>query len=208
MHKLPVISPPFPQRVSCVPLVVFRGHQVTRVHTNPQVFTPQESCPPHTEWNTKALIQHRCRGAQLLRAPARPPAPGRPQCRCRCPDLTHHTGPHNITAWGNMATGMFSVIVPFLTSTFTSCWECFHLRQWQTGRPQKSPVAVSALTFPREDKNSLTGYSSMLPPPTPLKSGRLPWITPSNYLICQNRLFSLCPSIWWKDLTTAKQKIK
>lgn len=164
MHKLPVISPPFPQCVSCVPLVVFRGHQVTQVHTNPQVFTPQESCPPHTEWNTKALIQHRCRGAQLLRAPARPPAPGQPQCSCWCPDLTHHTGPHNITAWGNMATGIFSVIVLFLTSTFTSCWECFHLRQWQRlADPRNHLLQFLLWLFPGRTRTPSWGIAQCSP---------------------------------------------
>lgn len=124
--------------------------------------------------------------------------------------------PHKITAWGNVAAGIFSVFVLFLTSPFTSYCEYFPSRQLQTDRHQKSPATVSAptslLSYPRQIRTSLMGYmgySFLLPPPPPQR-GRLPWVTSSNYPIGRNRnkLLFLCPRLCGSEATIPNNQIK
>lgn len=157
MHKFPVASPPFPQCLSCVPFVVFRGHHAT----------PAGKLPPRRVMHCDIdLTQMQGRTAALCSSPATSPWGPSPAADV----LMQHTRPHKISAWGNTATGRF---VPHFHLHFMLRILSFETLT-KTGRPQKSPVAVSALTFLREDKKSLMGYSSLLPPPTPSNLEDLP----------------------------------
>lgn len=147
MHKFSVVSPSFPQCVSCVPFVVFPC-------------SLSRKAAPHTEWSIMTLIQHRCRAGQL---PSLATSPGGPaQLLMSPPDAAQR--PHKITARGNMATGTFAVIVLSLTSTFTSCWEHFGLRQWQSlADPRNLLLHFLFWLFPERTRNLSWGIAHCSP---------------------------------------------
>lgn len=125
--------------------------------------------------------------------------------------------PHKITAWGNVAAGIFSVFVLFLTSPFTSYCEYFPSRQCCKLTDTKNHLLQFLLQLPfclipgrsGHPLWGIWGTASCSPPPPPQR-GRLPWVTSSNYPIGRNRnkLLFLCPRLCGSEATIPNNQIK
>lgn len=148
MHKFPVVSPPFPQSLSCEAFVVFRGHQCM-----PAGKLPPTQSDPLCHWFKPDAGQDKCSVLQPGHQP------WGPQASCWCPDLLQHRGhtgsqPEVIQPQANFLWLLCSSPPP-------SCWECFHLRQWQRlAEPRNHLLQFLLWHFPGRTRNP-----SLLPPP-------------------------------------------
>lgn len=113
MHKFPVICPPFPQRhvrtLRGIPRTTAypSAYKSTNGHATWKLHHTHTHRRINTLWhwfNTDAEKDNRC---VLQRAHQLPGSRWSSPAQLLIPDLTRYTGPHKITAWGNMATGIF-----------------------------------------------------------------------------------------------------